>query len=261
MTRIGIAATLLLAAGTSLSAQQVRVRVVDDAGRQPLAGVRVAITDTAATEYAAAETDDDGFAAFEQVGAGAWMLVIEHMGYAPVRQPLTVTGEGPLDVPAIPLKSVAIVLDTLEAMGRIHDDLRGPDLTYVISGERMAQLDRMFVSGGGMVRQLSAGLRVRDGSCVESRRRYMSLRDIEREMVSGRSPCHMVVFILNGVPVRNGKEIITHFKASEYESVEYVPPIRAGQLYGMEAAANGAIVLWSRGFGPHRSDERNPDGG
>jgi hypothetical protein len=39
-----------------------------------------------------------------------------------------------------------------------------------------------------------------------------------------------------------------------------VPAPEAGTLFGMEAGANGALVLWTRGRGPHRSPQRNGGG-
>jgi hypothetical protein len=169
-------------------------------------------------------------------------------------------------LPAILLKSTAVPLDTLqvEARARDHrDDLRGPDLTHVLSGARMAQLEKMSVSGPGVIRQLAAGLRVRERSsrsvCVESTRRYMSMRDM---MTGGNSGgCEMVVVVLDGVVVGNGSQLLAGMNIGHYESIEYVPPVEAGRRYGMEASARGAIVLWTRGFGPHRSEARDPGDG
>jgi hypothetical protein len=43
---------------------------------------------------------------------------------------------------------------------------------------------------------------------------------------------------------------------SSFASIEYIPPADAALLYGMNAAS-GALVLWSRGHGPHATAERN----
>jgi hypothetical protein len=258
--KTAIAASLsLLLVAQGLSAQQVRARIVDDASRQPLADVTVGLVDNANAERASATTGDDGFFEFERPDPGAYTLVIEHMGYAPVRQPLVITAGEEVMVPAIVLRSTATVLDTLHAEARAADRLRGADLTHVISGEHMARLEQANVSGPGVVRQLGAGLRVKESGpqsvCVESRRRYMSMRD----MLRGSSGCEMVVVVLDGVVVGNGSHILGGMQIGHYESIEYVPPVQAGRQFGMEASAKGAIVLWTRGFGPHRSAARDPD--
>jgi hypothetical protein len=41
------------------------------------------------------------------------------------------------------------------------------------------------------------------------------------------------------------------------ESFEYLSPVEAGQQYGLDASANGALVIWTRGRGPHKSPDRN----
>jgi hypothetical protein len=84
MNRIGMTAVMFLVATTSLSAQQLRVRIVDHVSRQPIAGVRVSVVDDANVEIAA-ETGADGFFAIERIEPGSYTLLIEHPGYAPVR--------------------------------------------------------------------------------------------------------------------------------------------------------------------------------
>lgn len=264
MIRTATAVVMCLVVTTSLSAQQVRARVVDDINRQPLAGVRVTVIDSSSVEQASAVTGADGFFTIERVQPGSYTLVVEQAGYAPVRQPLVVGAEGDVMIPAIVLKQTAIALDPLEVDARIREsriDLEGAHSTFVISSARMAQLERVSASGPRVVRQLAAGLRVRElGSrsvCVESRRRYVSMRDI----ASGRDAgCNMVVVVLDGVVVSNGSRLLGGMNVGAYESIEYLPPVQAGQLYGMDASANGAIVLWTRGFGPHRSEARSGGG-
>jgi hypothetical protein len=43
----------------------------------------------------------------------------------------------------------------------------------------------------------------------------------------------------------------------ELESVEYLNPLDAGLRYGNRAAQSGALVMWSRGQGPHKSPSRH----
>jgi hypothetical protein len=256
-----VASLSLLLVAQGLSAQQVRARIVDDASRQPLAGVTVGLVDSANAEQASATTGDDGFFEFERPDAGTYTLVIEHMGYAPVRQRLVIRVGEDVTIPAIVLRSTATVLDTVHAEARAEDRLRGADLTHVIAGAHMARLEQANVSGPGVVRQLGAALRVRqkvyESVCVESTRRYTTMRDF---VTGGLSEgCDMVVVVLDGTIIGDGSELLAGMQIGHYESIEYVPPVQAGRQFGMEASAKGAIVLWTRGFGPHRSAARDPD--
>jgi hypothetical protein len=47
------------------------------------------------------------------------------------------------------------------------------------------------------------------------------------------------------------------FHLGDFESIEYSPPAEAAQKYGMDAGTYGALLLWTRGRGPHVSDARN----
>jgi len=42
-----------------------------------------------------------------------------------------------------------------------------------------------------------------------------------------------------------------------FESIEFFTPAEAGNRFGMTASATGALVLWTRGRGPHVSESRN----
>jgi hypothetical protein len=95
---------------------------------------------------------------------------------------------------------------------------------------------------------------VRGLTCVELTRRLPSFR----EGSSGRE-CDMVALVLDGVTIPDALRSYQDLHLREIESIEYVPAAEAGLLYGMEASARGALVVWTRGRGPHRSEDRMVD--
>jgi hypothetical protein len=136
-----------------------------------------------------------------------------------------------------------------------------------VAGERLAELEQVGASMDAAVRQLGAGLRVRHllfrdmvrgKTCVEMTRRLPSFRLEARR--GGADQCDMVAIVLDGVTIPDPLEFFQHQSLRDYESIEYVPGPEAGTLYGMEAGASGALVLWTRGRGPHRSPQRGGGG-
>ena len=81
---IAIVATAILIAAASAEAQDVRVRLVDEDARQPLAGLLVAALDRAGAIGATTLSSADGMAAVRISGAGPHRLLIRRIGFAPV---------------------------------------------------------------------------------------------------------------------------------------------------------------------------------
>jgi hypothetical protein len=73
-----------------------------------------------------------------------------------------------------------------------------------------------------------------------------------------RPNCEQLTFVVDGVVLdaESVKPILRSANVQDYESVEYLTPVEAGYRYGL-GASSGAIVMWSRGRGPHVSDARN----
>jgi hypothetical protein len=73
-----------------------------------------------------------------------------------------------------------------------------------------------------------------------------------------------VAIVINGVNTgMDGESALLFFQSlqvPDWESIEYVAPIDAGVQYGMLAGERGALVLWSRGMGPHASEARGGGG-
>jgi hypothetical protein len=268
-------AVAALGNSTAAFAQQIRGRVVDEQSRS-------AIVEASVTLYAAADTApvgragtaDDGFFSLKAPGPGEYRVVVERIGYAPAERQVTLDTRQELVVPAFVLQSRAVPLDPVDVVSEaraIPDSatyavgFRRP--SHLVAGERLAELEQVGASMDAAVRQLGAGLRVRHllfrdmvrgKTCVEITRRLPSFRLGARS--GGADTCDMVAIVLDGVTIPDPLAFFQHQSLRDYESIEYVPAPEAGTLFGMEASAKGALVLWTRGRGPHRSPQRSGGG-
>jgi hypothetical protein len=250
-------------------AQQIRGRVVDEQSRSALVESTVTLYAGAdSTRIDRAGTAADGFFVLTARGPGQYRIVVERIGYSPAERDITLADQRELLVPAFVLRSEAIALDTITARGQTTRQSAAIDVgftraSHVIAGSKLAMLERTGTTVDAAVRQLGAGLRVRDLlipgmtrglTCVELTRRLPSFRTGS----SGRE-CDMVALVLDGVTIPDALRSYQDLHLREIESIEYVPAAEAGLLYGMEASARGALVVWTRGRGPHRSEDRMVD--
>jgi hypothetical protein len=73
----------------------------------------------------------------------------------------------------------------------------------------------------------------------------------------GNAACDCVALVIDGIAIGDSESTVRTLDLAMFESVEFFTPVEAGTRFGMQASATGALVLWSRGRGPHVSDERN----
>lgn len=250
------------------SAQQLRGRVLDEATRQPLASATVSLLrgDSAIAETG---TDAQGFYTFALPGAGSYGVRISHVGYVDVVQRVRAqAGQQEVTVPAATLTSEAIRMESLEvtsesARSGMYAGMPVARPLNRLTGEKLNRLEKTGATTYSALRQLGAGLRVRvvnlpggkSDTCVESTRRTMDLNG-----GTGSGACENVALILDGIYV--GPASYAHmrsFHLADYESIEFLTPLEAGQRWGFEASSRGALVIWTRGNGPHRSNERGRD--
>jgi hypothetical protein len=69
-----------------------------------------------------------------------------------------------------------------------------------------------------------------------------------------------VVLVIDGIVMAHGPILVRQTLSeplSNWESVQYLTPVEAGSRFGLDASARGALLLWSRGRGPHVSEDRN----
>jgi hypothetical protein len=166
-------------------------------------------------------------------------------------------------VPAFVLRVKAIELDSvsIEATRDPKPDADGVGFSrnsYTIAGERLAMLERHGARMISVLRQMP-GIRVREistsgypATCVEARRRMRAFSESGED-----SRCSNVVWVMDDIPTDNDWRQLRTFNVVDFESAEFLPPVEAGQRYGMLASTYGAVVLWSRGRGPHVSEARS----
>jgi len=248
----------LAAYPAALAGQSMRGRVVDEPNRQGVADAHVRLLASDSSEIASTSTDAAGFFEFENTPYAGYYIDVAMPGYATSSRAVSFASGNELVIPAFVLAPMAIALDTIQAT--VRSERPAPPVgfsrtSYVLSGERMAVLEQHSVPVHNAVRQLGS-LRVRivrqsgrDLHCIESTRRMMSS--------SSSGGCENVAVVVDGVVIGDPMAFIRDTRLYDYESMEYMPPVEAGLLYGLEASANGALVLWTRGRGPHVSTDRN----
>lgn len=101
--------------------------------------------------------------------------------------------------------------------------------------------------------QFETDLGVERGTCIESSRALMRYAIPER-----KTPlpwCEMIAIVIDGAPTFRATEMVAALRLRNVESIEFLPPTGALR-YGERAALNGALVIWTRGRGPHQDPGR-----
>ncbi|HEX6134126.1 MAG TPA: carboxypeptidase-like regulatory domain-containing protein [Longimicrobiales bacterium] len=264
MCRALLILSVLAALPLPVHSQRIRARVIDADRRTPLEAVRIGVIDSSGVERDSARTDRDGFFTMADLARGSYTLVAELDGYRALHQPLVIRSSDPLTLPALLLQSDAVPLDPVQAEAsaqarpqfRERDEIR-PE--FLLAGSRMAELEKVNASPAAVYREL--GLRVResvtDGGrlfCVQNRRGPNSMRG------GGGSSCEPLAVIVDGMLIGDPTLVLRELKVNAWESIEYLSAIEAAMRFGLHGSASGgAIVLWTRGSGPHRSTSRNGD--
>lgn len=129
----------------------------------------------------------------------------------------------------------------------------------LVAGKELLDAQRRGTKAVDLIRRFP-GLKVREirsrdglvlGTCVESNRALARLQQ--------RPACEMVPVILDGVPVGGPSQFLRNLKVGDFESIQFVSALDGAIRYGLDAAsAGGALVLWTRGRGPHVQTGRNP---
>lgn len=238
-------------------AQQIRARVLDEASRAPIAGVVVVASKD--NDVLRAETHADGFFTLRLPGIGTYALTLESLGYRKITRSVVIEHTDMTTIPAFLLSAEAIPIERVEATA----DLPPPDdavgfnrKMFVKAGADMATLERNSISVLDAIRGFGAGLRIHftganRSPCIESSRGLRSMAP------AGRPACVMVIILVDEIAINDPAGFLRSARIEQFESMQYLPPVEAGQRFGLEASARGAILFWSRGRGPHKSPERN----
>ncbi|MGH7467196.1 MAG: carboxypeptidase regulatory-like domain-containing protein [Longimicrobiales bacterium] len=258
------------------AAQVIRGRVVDEAARAPLVGATATLLSGGVLVVRAA-TDASGFFLLRPSATGDHEITVEMIGYTTGRHAVRFDGVD-LTVPAFVMKASAIRLDPVETSvdtrGRRGAAVGFARSSHVLAGARLAELAAHGLSPRAAVRELGAGLRVREFKgasgepvfCVESVRRMRSLNPNSAQASQRERSCEWPVIVIDGIKVADRNcdfrscqpdAIFRDLRLDIMESFEYLSPVEAGQQYGLEASASGALVIWTRGRGPHRDSARN----
>jgi hypothetical protein len=264
---------VLLLTARSAAAQDIRGRVVDDASRQPIVRATATLLSNG-NVLARVATDANGFFNLRPQATGDYEIAVEMIGYAVERRTVSYSGQA-IALPAFVLKTAAILLDPVEANARRSSDATAEvgfaRASQVIAGARLAQLEQHAARPITLVREIG-GLRVLEYKgpsgepiiCIESRRRVMSFQPrATRGQLNFQPPCDWPVIVIDGIKVSDGDnayqahQTFRELQLQDMESFEYMSPVEAGQRYGLQASANGAMVIWTRGRGPHKDPARN----
>jgi hypothetical protein len=133
----------------------------------------------------------------------------------------------------------------------------------VISGLRLREAEDRTALLGDVVREFPS-LQIREGRfettdgveyglCVESARAMHRYAVLEQQ--TSLPWCEMIAVVVDGAPVIRGAEMLFTLPLWQLESIEFLPPLGAIR-WGERAAINGALVIWTRGRGPHRGERR-----
>jgi hypothetical protein len=195
--------------------------------------------------------------------AGRFEVSAGKTGYVPATLSFDFAGQD-TTIPAIVLVPQAVPLDPIDVTAGRREPPNQVGFSrpsMIVHGERMAMLERNGAKPITVVGEISSlrlrnmmryttegGQVIRNYVCISSLRRFMDMRQRQ---------CEPVVLIIDGIPVGDPYDGLRNMQLSDLESIELVPPVEAGYRYGPRAAGTGALVVWTRGRGPHRSDARD----
>ena len=254
----------LLAAPSLLPGQEIRARVVAFDSRQPISGATATVS-ASGSVIARLQTDKGGFFKTKLPRTGEYEIAVEMIGYATDRRTITFDGSDQT-IPAFVLKAEALLLDPVEATVRRNTEVGFARAQHVLAGVRLARLEMHAATPTTLAREL--GLRVKEFKdrnghtvlCIETVRHLPTLATTMRSRPEEPVPCQWPVIVVDGIQVADSFDAYQTFRGlslRDMESIEFMTPAEAGQRFGLDASANGALVIWTRGNGPHKSAERN----
>jgi hypothetical protein len=214
-------------------------------------------------------TDHNGYFRITGVPAGQHAFLVTRLGYDWRSERITVEAGATVVVElratptAIALEAVVVRVSTPE-MRMAKAATQAP---RVLAGALLGSAQQRAASIEDVI-QLFPSLRIRHGqfetalgiergTCIESSRALMRYAIPERQ--TELPWCEMIAIVIDGAATVRGTEMITMLRLQNVESIEFLPPTGALQ-YGERAALNGALVIWTRGRGPHQDPGRWPGG-
>lgn len=238
--------TLVLAGGAA--AQRSEIRVVDEPTRL---GIRYATLTLEADgqQSAVAETDSLGFAIIAIPERRTYTVRVRALGYLEQTREIDFATRDLSLIPAFVLQPEVLALTPIEVQARrssYRGEGGGTRASQTVAGARIARMRLAGLMLEDAIREMP-GVRVsypRGRLCVESTRGYGSFR-------GNPADCRMVAIVVDGFPSMDAAEMLRNATLDNFESVELMSAREAGFRYGMEASQRGALILWTRGRGPH----------
>jgi hypothetical protein len=209
-------------------------------------------------------TAEDGRFAARDLDGGETELEIQHVAAGRIRQTVTLA-PGHATVIELRLERSAIALAPLEVMAERAGALaarRTAARLAVAAGAQLAEAEARGASLTSIIQRFP-GLRVAVGRfttsagssagvCVTSTRPLASLAPRPADW------CEALPVYVDNLPVHDPVSFLRDLTIGDYESIELITAVEAQTRFGMEAAAaGGALILWTRGRGPHASSARD----
>lgn len=239
--------------------------VNDAADGRPLAGAAIELE----PDPRRLGTGPDGMLRVDRLAAGDYQLVLEHIGYGRRALPLRVEpneeARVDLSVPPLPVRLDPIAV-TSSALASELRDRATPTRVEFVAGADMAFAQARASRVADVLRAFFPGVHVNEGLystfenptpepivCIESGRRLERL-----QTPPGIEPpfCDMMVVVVDGVRIYQPGHFLRGLGVDAFESMEVLNPLDAGMRYGTDASNAGALLLWTRGRGPHMSAAR-----
>ncbi len=228
-----------------LGAQQrtgtIRGRVSDDATRQPLLGVAVAVGSRAALTLA------DGRYVITGVPAGADTVRARMLGYAPARRPVTVVG-GQTVVVDLALTAQAVGLSEVVVTG--YGVQRAGDITGAVTAVTESQFNTgRILSPQLLIQSKVPGVQVVDNNEPGG---GLSIRIRGPTSVNASSE---PLYVIDGVPLGTGaggglslvgRDPLNFLSPDDIESITVLRDASAAAIYGSNAA-NGVVLITTKG--------------
>ncbi|HEX8361233.1 MAG TPA: carboxypeptidase regulatory-like domain-containing protein [Longimicrobium sp.] len=230
-------------AGTTTGRGRVVLRLVDAGNSRPIAGARVRL----GGDLAQVVSNRQGVATIEQVPSGSYGVQMHHEVYGSMTTRVLVRGGLPTEVevrvPKRPIILEPIVVQARRVLpGVFNEDRRGRRLDIVTRDE----IDRRPAARNvGELVSHFPNVKIKYDEkgevCVESMR-------LVGTMISPAA-CNSVQLFLDDMAVGKGTEFATAIPMDNVESVIFMKPTEAFNLYGF-MAQNGALLVYTRGNGP-----------